>query len=468
MNFNKIRCIIVLCLLAFMQACQKDEPIPTIPEKNCWEIDNWEELLSDSLLFTQEEPLIPNIDTSFITWLNNKNNRIDIRSLTSENFEDLKCLKQYLNDKSLVQLGESSHGTNEYSQIKVRLIKFLHEELGFNVIAFESGFFECYYTYENLNNYTDEEALNNSIFSFVWGTEEVLELYKYIKQTQSTENPLVLCGFDCQLSGDNHDKRPEFLYDMLSKIDTSYAAEIFSFDNHFFSSVIYNNSYLLSNEDEIKSKYLEIILFIEQHIEQLIGYYHEKPLYPAFIKQSINSTLAEIDYRIAYIENNEEEQFYVRDSAMASNISFLKEELFPDEKIIIWAHNYHIAYDPDCQAWYSNAKNMGNWLVEKYREELYTIGLYMLKGKTKTDYGWDIINVEIPTTSNSLETILYHARKKAFFIDLLNHPCEKGNEWMYYTITAKSSGFADEEMIIKDEYDGIIFIDSSSVPDYLN
>jgi hypothetical protein len=38
---------------------------------------------------------------------------------------------------------------------------------------------------------------------------------------------------------------------------------------------------------------------------------------------------------------------------------------------------------------------------------------------------------------------------------------------MYYTITAKSSGFADEEMIIKDEYDGIIFIDTSSVPDYL-
>jgi len=76
--------------------------------------------------------------------------------------------------------------------------------------------------------------------------------------------------------------------------------------------------------------------------------------------------------------------------------------------------------------------------------------------------------VELPATSNSLEAILYHARKKYLFVDMLNQTYNEGNKWMYYTITAKCSGFADEEMIIRDEYDGIIFIDSSSVPDYLN
>ncbi|MCD4745414.1 MAG: erythromycin esterase family protein, partial [Bacteroidales bacterium] len=448
--------------------CQKDKPNQILPEKHCWEIDNWEGLLPDSLLLTQEETLIPNVDTAFINWLNNKNNRIDIRSLTSENFEDLKCLKQYLNGKSLVQLGESSHGTKEYNQIKVRLIKFLHEEMGFDVIAFESGFFECYYTYKNLNNYTAKEALNNSIFKFVWGTEEVLELFEYIEQTQSTEHPLILTGFDCQRSGANYDKRPDVLFDMLSKIDTLYAEDVLTFDHYVLTTGLYNYNYLVSNEDSIKSKYLEIISTIDQHIVQLINYYPDQEHYPIFIKQSINSTLAEVMHRIAYYENNGVEQYFVRDSAMAANISFLKEELFPDKKIIIWAHNYHIAHDPDHQAWYSNAKNMGNWLVEKYRDELYTIGLYMLRGKTRTDYDWSIIDVELPTTSYSLESILYHERKKYLFVDVLNHHYSEGNKWMYYTITAKSSGFADEEMIIKDEYDGIIFIDTSSVPDYLN
>ena len=467
MKQNKIKYTVLLSLLVLLLGCQKDKPNQVLPEKYCWEIDNWEGLLSDSLLLTQEELLIPNVDTLFITWLNNKNNRIDIRSLTSENFEDLKCLKQYLNDRSLVQLGESSHGTKEYSLIKVRLIKFLHEEIGFDVIAFESGFFECFYTYENIDNYTSEQALNNSIYSTVWGTEGVLELFEYIKQTQSTEHPLILSGFDLHGSGENYDKRSDFLYDMLSKIDTLYAEEVLNFDNYVLTTGLYNHNYLISNEDSIKSKYLEIISFIDQYIDQLINYYPDQEYYPIFIKQSINTTIANVKCRIAFYEYNKDEAYFVRDSAMASNISFLKEKLFPDKKIIIWAHNYHIAHDPDHMAWYNNARNMGNWLVEKYREELYTIGLYMLRGKTKTEYNGQIIDVELPTTSYSLESILYHVRKKYLFIDVLNHPYNEGNKWMYYTITAKSSGFADEEMIIKDEYDGIIFIDTSSVPDYL-
>lgn len=446
-----------------MQACQKDKPIQVVPVKYCWEIDNWEGLLSDSLLLTQVEPLIPNVDTLFINWLSDKNNRIDIRSLTSENFEDIKCLKQYLTGKNLVQLGESSHSTKEYNLIKVRLIKFLHEEMGFDVIAFESGFFECFYTYENINEYSSEQAINYSIFD-EWWTDEVLELFEYIKQTQSTEHPLILCGFDCQMSGYNPKKRSDELFEMLSKIDSLYAEEVFTFDNYILTYRINSSYYLIANEESIKTKYLEIISFIDQNIEELIGNYPDKKYYPVFIKQSIYSTIAFIRKKIATAENNLGKGFYIRDSAMGANVNFLKEELFPDKKIIIWAHNYHIEHNIDDL---THIKNMGSWLVEKYRADLYTIGLYMLRGKTTSGKNMDIIDVELPTTTNSLEAILYYVRKKYFFIDVLNHPYNDGNKWMYYTISTKISGYAEEKMIIKNEYDGIIFIDTSSVPDYL-
>ena len=466
MKQYKINIGIYLTLSLLMLGCNKDIPAPPIiPQINCWEINNWEGLLPDSLLLTQEEPLIPNIDAAYINWLNNKNNSVDIRSLTSENFEDLQCLKQYLNRKSLVQLGESSHGTKEYNLIKVRLVKFLHEEMGFDVIAFESGFFECFYTYENMNDLTIKNTMRSSIYS-IWRTKEVLNLFEYIKQTQSTEHPLILSGFDCRKSGLYFADRADVLFEMLAKIDSNYADSIFDFDHYLLHTGLNYQNYLISNYNLIKSKYLNIISFIDQHIDQLISYYPDREYYPIFIKQSIYSTLAEVEHKIAYYQNNEDKQYYIRDSAMAANISFLKEELFPDKKIIVWAHNYHIAHDPDQQAWYNNARNMGNWLVEKYRDDLYTIGLYMLKGKTRTDFNWSIINIELPTTSNSLESILYHARKKYLFTDLLNQTYNQGNAWMFYPINAKSSGIANEEMIIKNEYDGIIFIDSSSVPDY--
>jgi len=450
-----------------MQACQKDKPTSIVVEKYCYEINNWEGLLSDSLLITEEEPLIPNVDTAFVEWLKNKNNRVDIRSLTSENFEDLQCMKQYLTDKSLVQLGESSHGTKEYNLIKVRFIKFLHEEMGFDVIAFESGLFDCFYTYENINDYTAKQTLNNSIFSSVWGTEEVLELFEYIKQTQSTEHPLILSGFDCQRTGDNYDKRPDFLYDMLVKVDSLYADQVSSFDKHVLTYYMDHYNYLVNYADSINTRYIEIISFIDQHYDQIKKYYPDKENYLVFAKKSILSTISELRYMLALHENINK-CMYIRDSAMASNISFLKEELYPGKKIILWAHNAHIAYYPNLTSIHSNYRNMGNWLLENYREELYTIGLYMLRGKTNTEYNWTIIDVVLPTKSYSLEAILYHLRKKYIFVDVLNHPYENGNEWLYYNITTKYSGFMDEEMIIKDNYDGIIFIDTSSVPDYLN
>lgn len=37
-------------------------------------------------------------------------------------------------------LGEASHGVAESNWAKVRLIKFLHQQLGFDVVAFESSF----------------------------------------------------------------------------------------------------------------------------------------------------------------------------------------------------------------------------------------------------------------------------------------------------------------------------------------
>ncbi len=463
MKQKLIKLTVLLFLIILIKACNKDNPIQIVPENFCWEIDNWEGLLSDSFLLTQEEPLIPNVDPLFINWLNDKDNRIDIRSLTSENFEDLKCLKQYLNGKSIVQLGESSHGTKEYNLIKTRLIKFLHKEMGFDVISFESGLFECFFTNENISEYTAEQAIKNSIFD-EWWTNEVLESFEYIKQTQSTEHPLILCGFDCQTSGYNPNKRSDELFEMLSKVDSIFAEEAFTFDNYILTYRINNTNYLSFHEESIMAQYLEIISFFDQNIEELIAFYPDKKYYPVFIKQSIYSTIAFIKQKIAIAENNWGESFFIRDSAMAKNVSFLKEELFPDKKIILWAHNYHIEHNIDDPI---HTTNMGSWLIEKYRDDLYTIGLYMLRGETTSGKNIEIIDVELPSTSNSLEAILYHLRKIHLFIDVLIHPYNDGNKWMYHTISTKISGYVDEEMIIKNEYDGIIFIDTSSVPDYL-
>lgn len=57
----------------------------------------------------------------------------------SQTTEDLSFLKEAVQDKRIVVLGESTHGAKEMNQSKIRMIKYLHEEMGYDVLAFETG-----------------------------------------------------------------------------------------------------------------------------------------------------------------------------------------------------------------------------------------------------------------------------------------------------------------------------------------
>ena len=67
-----------------------------------------------------------------------------INTRSDDDFADLQFLKDVVGDRRLVQLGESGHGVAEFDLAKDRLVRFFHEQMGFDVIAFESSIYECF------------------------------------------------------------------------------------------------------------------------------------------------------------------------------------------------------------------------------------------------------------------------------------------------------------------------------------
>src|SRR5690349_16563489 len=61
-----------------------------------------------------------------------------------EDFTDLVPLKAFFGNARIVLLGEQSHGDGTTFSTKIRLIKFLHDRLGFEVLAFENGIFDSF------------------------------------------------------------------------------------------------------------------------------------------------------------------------------------------------------------------------------------------------------------------------------------------------------------------------------------
>ena len=98
--------------------------------------------------------------------------------------------------------------------------------------------------------------------------------------------------------------------------------------------------------------------------------------------------------------------------------------------------------------------------------QFYSIGSLAYRGHI--NYG-QIQDITI-TRDECIEAILYHARKKYFFIDFSQQIEVEGNSWIFQPITQTyihRNNPCDIRYIPKDQYDAILFIDTVSEPEYV-
>src|SRR5213075_675009 len=118
---------------------------------------------------------------------------------SDKNYSDLQFLDSLLMNKSIVLLGEDSHYDGSTSLAKVRLIKYLHEKLGFNILIDEVNIYEAYRAMadvkQNKDSLTGAMAVLTEIFPFQIA-EHNYSLAKYIDSTIKQKNELNYYGFD--------------------------------------------------------------------------------------------------------------------------------------------------------------------------------------------------------------------------------------------------------------------------------
>lgn len=451
--------IVIITLIFLFPGCNPNQEQFSTPDTPPLPPDY---LLSDGELVTPEDPNAVGANEAWTAWI--KENYIPVRSLTASVYSDLQFLKPLLEGRQIVQLGESGHGVKEFNQAKVRLIRFLHQEMGFDVIAFESSIFDCFITNENSRGMTAASMMNGSIYG-VWSTYEVVKLFEYIKETQESERPLILAGFDMKSFWRTHNYRPNFFRDVIAVVDENYAQIVYDFDCELINdSWGYSTSrlrrYITSRKGELMDFYQGLVEFFDLNMETLQNAYSKGPQFPLIARQEAWSIIQYIKYFEEGLDYTT--MGYIRDGAMAENLSFLANTLYPGKKIIVWAHNFHLRHNVKGEL---PGYHMGAWVVKEFRPVLYTLGLYMYQGKAAMN-DRSIYTIS-PPNQDSLEAICYRARCKYLFVDMLfQEECE-GNSWMFTSIEAKSWGKYPHVMVLRDQYDGILFIHTVNPPDYL-
>ncbi|MGD2198498.1 erythromycin esterase family protein [Lysinibacillus fusiformis] len=391
------------------------------------------------------------------------------QKIPSTKFEDLAMLKPILHDKRIVFLGESSHGVAQFNLAKTRLIQFLHQEMGYNVLAFESGLGDVMNAQGKIDKQAALQTMKDAIFG-VWWTKETLPLFEYAKTTQATEKPLVLAGFDIQQQGafTNGDwlQNPQ-LAQQFSDAEKQLAEWSSSKDLKGYQkekTAIINvykqvQAQVQTKEKELQKAYpneLQIVKLMERTLADRIRLADE------YVELTIQSTIE--------MEQNKYESFLTtmewRDQAMMENLLWLAEEVYPTEKFIVWAHNDHIRKaQSDVMGSPYPVKLMGERLPDIYKKYSYVLGLYMTSGETANNMG-EAMPV-LPPIKGSIEDIISSANQPYTFIDLRNRQNERGNSWMFEPRLSYSWGVIQESLVPRDQYDGILLIDKVNKPTYV-
>jgi erythromycin esterase len=83
-----------------------------------------------------------------------------------------------LSNAKIVGMGEATHGTKEFSQMRYRLFKHMVTRHGYKAIAFENSWGASWYMNQYVLNESTELQEPLGGFSWPWTTKEVLAMVK--------------------------------------------------------------------------------------------------------------------------------------------------------------------------------------------------------------------------------------------------------------------------------------------------
>lgn len=392
---------------------------------------------------------------------------VPLASLTDdEDFSDLYEWGVAIGSSRIIQLGESTHGSREMNQLKVRLIKYLHQHHGVDVVAFESSIFACNQGLEQTSA-SALQLMRSCVFG-VWHTQEVLELFRYIRTTQSTDRPLRLSGFDMQISTVGQETASiytGYFTDLLHRYGGATQLDIQDLMQRYTTSwlsvpdcyqqVASACATLRAGSDSL---YNDLSLLVT-----LLDGNHDEQILAMLIAQSLAGS-AQYFYALG---NGDTRTLGLRDELMAVNLTGLAERVYPSSRIVVWAHNSHIAENYSLGGVQQEHDiPMGQYLHDHWGDDVFTVGFYMLDGSSNDNSGQSVrVTAHRP---DSLEALAATVEESLLWLPFSKEDQPGADDdWLHQPTFTKYWGAWEEILILGKTYDGVVAIGHSTPSVYV-
>ena len=300
----------------------------------------------------------------FLACSKKKNVKQNLVSLDSKDYENLDV---FIKDKSVIGLGEYTHGDGELFELKTEIIRHLHKKLGFEAVLMESDFLATDQTLTALSSRSIKDAANIGIQSTWADSKEFSSFLKYLQDTAKMGDTLFFHGFDSQMTGVEaisiHETQAQLIKKDLTSDEFSNIVKSLKIINSRNVANIDLDSLKLFEEsiakiDKVKiqhsEKSLQWLKNVEGNLRQLIL---EKQA-PKLTSENLDR-ISEILSHPNYIRSGS-----IRDSLMFENIEYYLRRY---NRLIIWAANKHLQNKSENRIW------MGSLLKQSLKDKYYSI-----------------------------------------------------------------------------------------------
>jgi erythromycin esterase len=340
---------------------------------------------------------------------------------------DLLPLKAVIGGARIVALGEATHGTHEFYTMRHRIIELLVAEMGFTLLALEAPWPAARRIDEYVRSGTGDPAtLLRGLRYWIWSTREMLDLFEWIRaqnEGRADANRIRVAGFDMQSPQMAMDDVVAYVGGIDPVAGAASAARYETFRPYARALASY-----ASVPSDIKARCRAQL----------------SAAYGALNDRRVDYTLVSSTQEFAYALHSArqvlqaEECFSantpaLRERYMAENIAWLLDEIGPDARAVLWAHNVHVGMAP-----FGLSRSMGSYLRARYGDALVVVGATSFRGgfnaiaydRGTGRYAGLAVHETHPPPADSHEYALRRANVPRMFLDLRGAlPSHTGRAW---------------------------------------
>jgi erythromycin esterase len=362
-------------------------------------------------------------------------------------FDDLQAFGEVVGDARVIALGESTHGTREFFQLKHRVFEYLVAEKGVTALALEAAMPEAF----DLNRYVltgegDPRQALAALYFWTWDTEEVLALVEWMRAwNEVNETSVRFYGVDVQHGGRAFERVSAYLTAHGVMPDLPALQPL----ARARTARTLQPSAVPAAQD--------LIAAFDTHRDALVAASSEAEFDEA------RQCAVVLHQHAAFVARQRP-----RDLSMADNVQWVLER---EEKVVVWGHNAHVSVEPGSGA-------MGAVLREALGADLLSVGLEFGSGRFRAIPFpfWQRLGVQdlsVPALEDeSLPAMLSRVGVEQLALDLRTVPDDGVvREWFSAMRPAHaigagfppgSPGYGPTSQLASRQFDALLFVQAST------